>query len=729
MEYIVSPSGDDNNPGTLNLPFRTINQGIGKLVAGDILSLRQGTYVETVTISQKIGAENDNIVIRSFPGEHACIDGSLPQFRALDDNCWRLASLDDPKAHADEYISTETFANAPNDPVNRGVFLDYHPYTRLITYSNLNDFRSDNETFDLITDYPKPDLREGPAVMEKCGEAEGKQNPACLLFQDGSKYKPGLARVQCAADDPDPNCKQEGDKKFKFVRYRRPWVYMGPGLWFDRDAHKLHIRFSHTHNNVPGLVDYVGETDPNKIRLAISSKLMITLCVLASEHVRFENLTIRFGGQETIFLSGSRGVVFDHVRIRAGGYGVRMAATDTVFRHCEFDGGLPTWYFRTDRKAGYFFVADGEIVENSLGAGTLDVLLLGNPNDTGTHVHHCEFHDGHDIYLHGANLTFHHNWIYNLNDEGLFLDAGKTTDLQSYQMNIFQNVITKTQSAISFAGSHTKGNWYIYRNLIDLRSPTAGFRPRSNGDQQVWRFGQAFKISGEDGPRDLFQNTFLVHAQNEQASYLHYRDTTKNQPRRTFNNIFVAVNPDINSDKAITFVPSPSFPGPTDGNNYHRIGARTRPLFRFLEYCFKDDPPCPQVPIKPPPAPPPCPADPTNDRKCGAGTFADLAALKNSLLFQQSKSQYTPGYEANSIEADPRFRRLGAEGVFHEADDLRLDKDNASPAIRAGVVLPDDLRLMDPFAPTGDNPDIGCYPLGSCPLQVGVDSRRSFPIE
>lgn len=724
MEFFVSLSGNDANPGTLDHPFRTIRKGISKLGAGDILSLRQGIYIEPVRINNKNGTPNENIVIRSFPGERACIDGCFPQFCIPNHGNWRLASLDDPQAHPDEFISTEIFTE---EPVNRGAFLDRDHYTRLVTYSTLNDLRSDNETFDFITDLSQHDPRPGPEVMERC--SVNQPEPECVLFQDGFRYKPALVRVECTADDPDPNCQKDGVKGFKFVRFRRPFVYMGPGLWFDPDTHNVHIRLSHTHNHVPGLPDYIGETDPNKIALAISSKGMRTLIIGSSKHLRLENLTIRFGGDETISLLASQGVVFDHVIIRASRFGVRMGGpatnrlTDTVFRHCEFDGGLPPWYFRTDRKAGYLFVANNKIVENNLGGNTLDALLLGNPNDTGTQIHHCEFHDAHDIFLHGANLTFHHNWINNLNDEGLFLDEGTPAQPQSYEMRIFQNVITKTLSALSFAGNHPKGNWLIYRNLIDLRSPTAGFRPRFAGDQQIWRFGQLIKIILPDGPRDLFQNTFLVVAQDEQASFLHYRDTSDNHLRRTFNNIFVAVNPDASADHAITFLPAPDFPGPTDGNDYHRIGFATRPLFRYLEYGFEDDPPCPE--------------NPHNDRKCGAGNFPNLAALRGdpntvpvtepSLLFKQSKSQYMPGYEANSIEADPRFCRIGEDGAFRETDDLRLS--DASQAIAAGVTLPDDLRLMDPFAPASNSPDIGCYTLGSCPLQVGVDSRRSYPIE
>ena len=54
-------------------------------------------------------------------------------------------------------------------------------------------------------------------------------------------------------------------------------------------------------------------------------------------------------------------------------------------------------------------------------------------------------------------------------------------------------------------------------------------------------------------------------------------------PRRSFNNIFVAVNPDADSDRTITFLPLPAFPGPTDGNLYFRMGETTGPLFRYLE--------------------------------------------------------------------------------------------------------------------------------------------------
>jgi hypothetical protein len=653
-------------------------------------------------------------VIRSYPGEHAYIDGSLLQFRTLRNEDWQPAREFDQTAHEDEYVSRATFPEGVDDPdkvVNRGAFLDRNPYTRLITYSNLNDFRATNETFEKMTDYPDPDPRPGPRRMEQCPADD--QDPECVLYQDGKKYRPAKVQVECVAGDQDPNCLAASDgKHYKFLSYRFPWVYMGPGIWFNRDpssptAGRVHIRLSHTSNQIDGLADYQEETDPRNVKLAISPKDLTTLQVRGSSYLRFEHLTIRYGGEYSIFLRSVENIVFDHVRIRAAGYGVRMGGeasnptTNTIFRHCEFNGGMPTWYFRSDRKAEYDYDNGGAIAHNNLGKQTVDTLLLGNPNDDGTQISHCEFRNAHDVYLVGANLTFHHNWINNLNDEGLFLDAYAN----ALNMRIFQNVIVKTLSAISFAGARDDGHWYIYRNLIDLRRPTAGFRPRRPGHKDVWRYGHLHKSNAPDGPHDLFQNTILVYAQAAQASFMHYRDTSEksgNHARRSFNNLFLAVNPDSASDRAITFIQSPSFPAQTDGNDYYRIGIATNDAYRFLAYTFDQE-------------------------GYDGGTFADLDELRRSTLFTQSKRQYLPGYEANSIEQNPQFLRIGADGRERETDDLRLS--DASPALQAGIKLPDELQALDPIPPSSGNPDIGCYPHGSGPLEMGIDGRRSYPME
>lgn len=107
-----------------------------------------------------------------------------------------------------------------------------------------------------------------------------------------------------------------------------------------------------------------------------------------------------------------------------------------------------------------------------------------------------------------------------------------------------------------------------------------------------------------------------------------------------------------------------------------------------------------------------------------------LSALRASEFFTQSKTQYPPGYEFESIEENPQFRVMNPDGSPQPLDDLRLKPD--SPARTAGVLLPPDLQPLDDAAGEAvmlpPSRDIGCYRFGSRPLRVGVNGRRRFPI-
>ena len=49
-DYYVSISGDDSNPGTLELPFRTIQHAASIVEAGDTVHIRGGIYREKISI-------------------------------------------------------------------------------------------------------------------------------------------------------------------------------------------------------------------------------------------------------------------------------------------------------------------------------------------------------------------------------------------------------------------------------------------------------------------------------------------------------------------------------------------------------------------------------------------------------------------------------------------------------------------------------------------------------
>jgi hypothetical protein len=665
-ECFVSPTGHDGNPGTLLQPLRSIARGIAVLQAGDVLTLRGGVYVEPIRMTGKHGTRSRPVVIRARPGERAFVDGSLPEFRTLDNDDWEPVA-DDPSAqgapHADEYVSRTTVTG-----FIRGAFIDGARYTRLITYSTLEDLRAPNETFDAITSPDDP--RPGPVVLN--------------------------------CDEQGANCQT--------APHRYPWVYMGPGIWIERDVstttpRRIHIRLSPTHNRVPGIADYAGEVDPRRLRIAISTETMQTVRITASSHVRIEGLDIRFGGDVTAYVADTTGVVFDHVRFRASTYGVRTRGnTGLTFSHCEFDGGKPTWYFRNDGKREYWFATSAAPRRNILGKHTMRTLWVPSRTDVGTTVHHSEFHDAHDLYLGGDDVDFHHNWISEMNDEGLFLDAYGGANVR-----VHHNVILKTLSALSFANEATGGvdavggPFFIYRNLVDLREPTSGYRPRQPGEVAVWRYGSVSKSNGEDGPYALFQNTFLVRDQDGQASFMHFRNMHGEHVRRVFNNIFVAVHSDAATDVAITFLPSPLFPAATDGNAWYRIGSVASPPYRYLAYASPDV------------------SGPAGVFDCLTGCDRDLIG---SALFAQSMAQYTPGYEAGSIEGDPQFRQIGADGFFRPSDDLRLAA--SSPARAAGIALPEDLWLLDRPLTTGPMA-IGCFRADSGRLRVGIDGRRIHP--
>jgi hypothetical protein len=77
--YYVATNGNDSNPGTLASPWKTWYYGIGRLVAGDILYIRAGTYTEMqgsgggnlsgVYISGRSGTAASRIRVSAYPGD------------------------------------------------------------------------------------------------------------------------------------------------------------------------------------------------------------------------------------------------------------------------------------------------------------------------------------------------------------------------------------------------------------------------------------------------------------------------------------------------------------------------------------------------------------------------------------------------------------------------------------------------------------------------------------
>ena len=73
--HFVSTNGNDSNPGTIALPWRSIHYSVQQLRAGDTLYARGGVYAETVIVGHS-GTASSPITITAYPGETPIIDGA-----------------------------------------------------------------------------------------------------------------------------------------------------------------------------------------------------------------------------------------------------------------------------------------------------------------------------------------------------------------------------------------------------------------------------------------------------------------------------------------------------------------------------------------------------------------------------------------------------------------------------------------------------------------------------
>jgi hypothetical protein len=133
--FVDASKGDDENDGSIDSPWKTAAHAIKQLHPGDTLYLRGGSYFENVYVSL-VGTPKKPIVIRSYPGEQAVIDGGIPDFQLASESAWEPVG----NRAAGEYRSTKAYPNI-RDVI--GAFGDSD--VGLQTYWHLKDLRSPHE--------------------------------------------------------------------------------------------------------------------------------------------------------------------------------------------------------------------------------------------------------------------------------------------------------------------------------------------------------------------------------------------------------------------------------------------------------------------------------------------------------------------------------------------------------------------------------------------------------
>lgn len=603
--FVDAEQGHDENAGSQDAPWKTINHALRKLNAGDTLYLRAGTYFENVYCAVA-GTKNKPITIRAYPDERVVIDGGIPEFQNDPANAWK--PLEDG-----EFISTRSYKNI-RDVV--GLFGDSN--VGLQTYWHAEDLRATNE----------------------------------LWHRD------------------------------RETRDVKP-VYCGPGIWYDKQTGRIHVRLAHTHIDNEQVANYRGETDPRRLPLVIAKFGSVPLLVDQAMHVRFQDLVIRGGGFNTVVMNFGVDVELDNVTIYCGTYGLRARSTGP-FRmvNSALHGMIPPWAFRTEnglqtytaRFYDPFVKEPGTKTRNVARLPTHAVLVTEGsyefevfyyPHNHDWEIANCEFTDGHDgLYLSGHNIRFHHNWVDNFHDDAIYLSS--PSPYFSDDIHIYQNLISRSLMAF---GTHSRGgpdgNIYIYRNVADLRQGINAGRPTADNPQGTLDSYHIFIMHGRRklGVESMFfyQNTFISPANSSGFAMRTLANSLPGTTRRSLNNIFVYLN---------------------------HFG-RFRPLNRSADADIQCD---------------------GNLHWC-----ADPQSKPSANYLDRTRQS---GLSANSIVAEPRFAAFDRDPRV--ANDYRLQQ--SSPAIGKGIPLPKELR--DPLRPTDDSrPDIGALPQSSKPFSVGRFGR------
>jgi len=461
---------------------------------------------------------------------------------------------------------------------------------------------------------------------------------------------------------------------------RDPGLYCGPGIFYDSETERIHIRLAHTLFHALTIGDqYRGTMDPRNVRLIIAGIESKPLWIEDSRHLRIQDLVVRGARGCTMRLSNCEDIEIDHVTVYAGhpafsASGSRIRIVDSAFR-----GTSAPWTSRGDQK---YRSLDTKLFT----AGGYDLELA-----------YCEFTDHHDGLFFGNvdGVDMHHSLADNFNDDGIFLTAGTALDgtTRGGNIRIYQNYISRCLSALAFGIGHgyqkqTGSGVWVYRNVFDMRKPVLYGRPPPPDDPDAepqrdpntpWP-GSRGRVWGEHGgpmwePMFIYHNTVFTHRISFRGYYAAgWASHSRRTRRRIFNNIFVQ----------ITEMPGLHFPPVSDD---FQADAN-------LNWSVAQGPSF------------------TND------FFGDFRA---SETFARSKAQYPPGWEANGLFADPQFTDLRED--WKAQSHFGLCK--SSPAVDAGLVLPGD--WPDPLGQEdAGRPDLGAFPLGYDPAGIGLYGRLSL---
>ncbi|MDP7018567.1 MAG: right-handed parallel beta-helix repeat-containing protein [Pirellulaceae bacterium] len=622
--FVDARRGGDENDGSQERPWKTINHALQRAAPGVTVYLRGGVYFEHVVV-RRSGVEGAPITLASMPGQVAVIDGGLPEFQTAPGESW--VPFEGGAEH--EFVSTKT--------------------------------------------YPEFNQRNVVSIFPAAGWEPfyGKEDERPLVLGHFMETMTPLHGYRTALDLRDTSMLWDVTNKLQ----KDEGIHCGPGVWFNRETERIHVRLAHT--NLPGLGDnsYRGETDPRKVPLSISGPFGADVLRINSvKHIEFRDIALRgAAGSPLINLYGSDHVTLDGVTVFGGSPGLLVKATSNLkIVNCAFRGLAAPWSSRASMKY----------------RGTPSYRIISQRNKPESHdceISYSEFTDDHDgvwvRYIRG--LRFHHNYVDNFNDDGIEFGARK----RDHEIYVYQNLISRCLLTLTLhemdgdesppevdAGSGV----FITRNVIDLRRGVFKTPPRENDDSGAY-LNQPGTLCGDHGgpiwPNYFFYHNTVVRTEPAWRGYYGLGiggRATRGTTRRVINNIFCQ----LKGVPGLNFAPGAD-DTLVDGNLHW--GILDGPQYQG-DYFERE----------------------------GRG-------------YAYRKAERPAAWMANDQFGDPKFSRLDAapDGLWRPT--LKAD----SPAVKSGVAIPE--QWFDPLREAGGaQPDLGAIPLDVKPWSVGIRGRISL---
>lgn len=290
--FVDPVKGSDQADGKKESPWKTVQHALKQLQPGDTLYLRGGIYFERLVVRKLTGTKEKPITLRSYPGELATIDGGYREFLEQPAAAWEPC----PGGPAGEFRSTRTYPELAED--TGGV-----PW---------HEGKPEHARIHLG---PRPAAGEAIGVHRGLHGSGYFSNAVKVLGSFADSMIPLHGSVNLAdlpADDP-----QAGKRKPE---------ELGPRLWYDMKAQRIHVRLEHTRLEHLGASNYRGETDPRKLPLVIGGP-RVAVHLEECKHLRLQDLVLRGSRSRTLNLESSTDVELDHVTLFGGAPALQVQST------------------------------------------------------------------------------------------------------------------------------------------------------------------------------------------------------------------------------------------------------------------------------------------------------------------------------------------------------------------------------------------------------------------